>query len=100
MTSSSTCLYFQGSAPQIGGLGTPFGDGLRCAGGTVVRLGFEVNAAGASQHPGPGDLPIALHGQASSGATRFYQAWYRDAASFCTASTFNTTNAVRVTWQP
>ena len=28
-----------------------------------------------------------------------YQVWYRNAASFCTPSTFNLTNGVLVTWQ-
>jgi hypothetical protein len=31
---------------------------------------------------------------------RAYQLWYRDAASFCTASTFNLTNAVEIAWEP
>jgi hypothetical protein len=31
---------------------------------------------------------------------RTYQAWYRNAAAFCTASTFNLTNGVQLTWGP
>ena len=30
----------------------------------------------------------------------FYQSWYRNAAAFCTSSTFNLTNGVTVTWTP
>jgi hypothetical protein len=31
---------------------------------------------------------------------RSYQAWYRNAAAFCTPSTFNLTNGYSVTWAP
>jgi hypothetical protein len=32
--------------------------------------------------------------------TRTYQLIYRDAASFCTPSAFNATNAVSIAWIP
>jgi len=35
-----------------------------------------------------------------AGAIRVYQAWYRNAASFCTVSTFNLTNGLEVVWLP
>jgi hypothetical protein len=93
-------LYFQGTNPQNGGLGSVFGDGLRCAGGSVVRLGTKLNAAGASAYPVGGDPPISVRGMIpGAGATRFYQAWYRNSALFCTPNaTFNLTNGWRVTW--
>jgi hypothetical protein len=31
-------IFFQGDAPIAGGSGLPYGDGLRCAGGSLVRL--------------------------------------------------------------
>jgi hypothetical protein len=37
-------------------------------------------------------------GVPSGGATRHYQAWFRNIGSFCTSATFNLTNAVRVVW--
>ena len=40
---SSSALYFQGTMELAGGLGTAFGDGLRCAGGSVIRLGTKGN---------------------------------------------------------
>jgi hypothetical protein len=98
MTNSSV-LYFQGTS-AIGGGGAVFGDGLRCATGTVVRLGVHTNANGVSRHPGPTDLPLATAGALSGNETRVYQAWYRDAAGYCTSATFNLTNGVQVTWQP
>ena len=40
---NSSALYFQGTTAQSGGLGVVFGDGLRCVGGTVIRLGTKAN---------------------------------------------------------
>jgi hypothetical protein len=36
----------------------------------------------------------------TAGSVRNYQVWYRNAAAFCTPSTFNLTNGLSVTWQP
>jgi hypothetical protein len=91
-------LYFQGTAQINGGLGTPFGDGLRCVGGTVVRLGTKVNVGGASRYPGTGDPSLSMQGQVGSPGSRTYQVWYRNAAAFCTSSTFNLTNGLAVVW--
>lgn len=99
MPSTSPVLYFQGTGIQNGGLGTVFGDGLRCAAGFVIRLDIEPNVAGSSQYPGAGDPSISVKGQViAGGVTRYYQAWYRDAAAFCTPSGFNLTNAIRIAW--
>ena len=38
--------------------------------------------------------------QVQDAAIRYYQVWYRNAAAFCTPSTFNTSNGYAVTWQP
>ena len=95
----SSALYFQGSSVLgTGGIGQSFGDGLRCAGGFVVRLRTTTNAGGGSFHPGPGDPPISVRGAIAAPGTRWYQVWYRNAAGFCTPSTFNLSNAVRVDW--
>ncbi|MCY2959058.1 MAG: hypothetical protein NTY35_02745 [Planctomycetota bacterium] len=94
---NSSCLYFQGTAQ----LNNVFGDGLRCVGGTVIRLGTKTNVVGASQYPVAGDLSVSVRGVVpAAGGTRNYQAWYRNAAAFCTASTFNLTNGVQIPWQP
>lgn len=98
---SGTALYFQGTAQVNGGAGAAFGDGLRCAGGMVLRLGAKQNSiAGSSQYPDAGDAPISLRGQIpSAGGTYFYQCLYRNLSGAC-GSGFNLTNAVRVTWVP
>ncbi len=95
---NSSALYFQGTTQQSAGAGSVFGDGLRCAGGSVTRLGPHLNSAGASQYPSPGEVAISVKGAVLSPGTRTYQVWYRNAAAFCTPSTFNVTNGAEVTW--
>jgi hypothetical protein len=95
---SSSCLYFQGTTQTAGGVGIPFGDGLRCASGSIVRLGIKTNVGGASQYPSAGDVSISVRGGCMPGNVRTYQVWYRNSAPFCTPSTFNLTNGVVVTW--
>ena len=97
---NSSALYFQGTAQQAGGAGGVFGDGLRCAAGSVIRLGTKANAAGVSHYPVAGDPAISVRGLVTSPGTRTYQVWYRNAAAFCVSSTFNLTNGLLVTWTP
>jgi hypothetical protein len=97
---NSSALYFQGTSQAGAGAGTVFGDGLRCADGSVVRLGIKLNAAGASQYPDAGDPTISVSGANAVGDTRTYQVWYRNAAVFCTVDAFNLTNGWQVTWTP
>jgi hypothetical protein len=98
---NSSALYFQGSAQVgAGGVGAAFGDGLRCAGGTVVRLKTVQNASGKSQYPEAGDPSVSVRGMVAAGDLRAYQVWYRNAASFCTTATFNLTNGLSIAWTP
>jgi hypothetical protein len=97
---NSFALYFQGTAQENGGNGTAFGDGVRCVGGTIVRLGTKNNVGGASQYPEPGNLSISVKGGVTAPGMRTYQVWYRNAAVFCTPSTFNLTNGWQVNWIP
>ena len=82
--------------------GAVFGDGLRCAGGSIIRLGTKTQrrrrvAATRSRAirrvSVRGAIPLL-------GGTRTYQVWYRNAAAFCTAATFNLTNGVQAVWLP
>ncbi len=96
---NAPALYFQGTSAQSGGAGMVLGDGVRCAGGTVIRLGTKVNTGGVSQYPSVGDPNVSVRGLIpGGGGARYYQVWYRNAANFCTASTFNLTNGIEVTW--
>jgi hypothetical protein len=93
---NSSALYFQGTAQSA----THFGDGLRCAAGSIIRIGTKTNTAGASSYPGLGEAPVSVRGAVPAGAVRHYQVWYRNAAAFCTPSPFNLTNGISVTWTP
>jgi hypothetical protein len=97
---NSFALYFQGTTQQSGGLGSVFGDGLRCASGSIVRLGATMNAGGISQYPFGAFPAIHVKGNIMLPGTRTYQAWYRNAAPFCTPSTFNVTNGWQLSWTP
>jgi hypothetical protein len=97
---NSSALYFQGTTTTSGGAGVAFGDGLRCAGGSVIRLGTKANSAGASQYPVGADPSVSVRGACAVGDIRTYQVWYRNAAVFCTSATFNLTNGLTITWNP
>ncbi len=96
---NSSALYFQGTTLISSGAGSTFGDGLRCAGGAVIRLGTKTNVGGSSSYPG-GSTPISIKGANTAGNTRTYQCWYRNAAAFCNPETFNLTNGGSVVWTP
>jgi len=96
---NSSALYFQGTTQTNGGAGSVFGDGKRCAAGSIIRLGTKLNSAGQSTYPEILDPVISIRGAITGGPqTRTYQVWYRNAAAFCTADTFNLTNALSVVW--
>jgi len=97
---NSSALYFQGTAQQSAVAGAVFGDGLRCAAGSITRLGTKTNAGGGSVYPAVGDPSVSVRGVVLGAGTREYQVWYRNAAAFCTASTFNLTNGLQVSWAP
>jgi hypothetical protein len=46
---NSAALYFQGTTDLSGGNGIPFGDGLLCIGGTIIRLGVKFSVLGTSR---------------------------------------------------
>jgi|GEM_PF-1405568 len=98
-TPNASVLFFQGTV-QAGsppGNGTLFGDGKRCAGGTVIRLGTKTAALNTTSYPQGADQSVSVRGAVTPGI-RTYQAWYRNAAAFCTASTFNLSNGYQITW--
>jgi hypothetical protein len=103
LPATTSCLFFMGtSVPSSGsGLnGTVFGDGVRCVSGSVIRLGTGTASAGTLSFPPAGSARISTRGGITSASTRVFQAWYRNSASFCTPSTFNLSNALRIHWLP
>jgi hypothetical protein len=98
---ATSVLFFQGTTLIVNGNGSVFGDGVRCCGGTVVRLGLRQSTGGSCNLGAPaGDAPISVSANLAGEGVRYYQAWYRNQAAFCTSATFNLTNALRVTWIP
>lgn len=95
-------LFIQGSMQDGDSLGSILGDGLRCVNGSIVRLGMRTTVGGVAAFGAPlGDPAISERGHVPAlGGTRYYQVFYRNSASFCTASTFNLTNGIAITWRP
>ena len=94
---NNTGLYFQASSRIADGNGLHFGDGLRCAGGALVRLQIRfANASGVSSTT----IPISVKGGVSAGDTLRYQCWYRTTTASPCSSEFNLSNGYEVTWIP
>lgn len=89
-------LFFAAENAINGGNGVPFGDGLRCAGVGVVRLGVKTPGASGSLSFGPG---LGANGSWVAGDVRRFQLWYRDTVGPC-AGGFNLTNGVEVSFGP
>ena len=69
-----------------------FGDGLRCIGTPLVRLGATFASAGQSAH-------TFGHGTMAGAGTAYYQLWFRNTpAMFCTPDAFNLSNGRALTW--
>ncbi len=105
-TATATSILLQGSL-ALGG-GAVFGQGVRCVGGTLLRLFVDQAAGGSVIVPDPGDPSVsersaALGDPLAAGATRYYLMYYRDPVVLggCpAASTFNATQTGKVTWWP
>ncbi|MFO1010988.1 MAG: hypothetical protein U1F29_13060 [Planctomycetota bacterium] len=98
MPATVACIYLQGDALAD----TVFGDGVRCAGGTLLRLRTKVNVGGASSFPDSVEtVTLSQRGGVTlgSGVTRHYQAYYRNSAAlFCPPETFNVSNGYSIVW--
>ena len=77
----------------------PFGDGQRCVGGSVCRLGIMSSGAGGTFSAGPGLVAASLSTTCPifAGSTYHYQGWYRNPGGPC-ATGHNLSNAVSVTF--
>jgi uncharacterized membrane protein len=98
---NTNCVFVQGTSQTV----VPVFDGIRCAGGFLIRLGVESgDLAGTACYPKPGssDQPVSVRGMLpGSGGTFVYQVWYRDPdPSFCSVDTSNWTSAYSLVWAP
>jgi Tol biopolymer transport system component len=97
-------IFLQGTnsiAPLV------FGDGLRCTGGTLLRLYVHDASGGAVSAPQPGDASISARSAAlgnviGAGTTRYYQTYYRDPLlGFCASppgNTWNVSSGLSIAW--
>jgi hypothetical protein len=90
-------LFFQGDNAVNGGDGNTFGDGLRCAGGTVRRLEITFANTG-NGFTASTTISIATDGAVNIGDTKRYQYWYRDTGSSPCSTLFNLSNGYEITW--
>lgn len=93
LISGQTALLFVGLEALANGHGVPFGDGLRCVGTQVTRLGLKLPDSLGRALWGPGLQP---NGHWFPGDTRWFQSWYRDPIAGPCGSGFNLTNGVEV----
>ncbi len=91
----SLAVFFQGNAlVQL-----TYGDGKRCFGGTLVRIGNKSVSGGTSSYPQAGDMAISVKGGLPPiGGVRYYQVLYRSNGGPC-GTGLNITNGDSVVWQ-
>jgi Tol biopolymer transport system component len=86
-----------------------FGDGLRCAGGSLKRLYSHNASAGIVSAPQGADASVSARSSALGdaiqvGSTRHYQTYYRDPnLTFCPSplgDAWNVSNSVSAVWSP
>lgn len=105
-TMSATSIVLQGNALVASGV--TFGQGVRCAGGSLKRLYVKSASSGSITAPQPGDPSVSTRSAAlgdpiSPGSLRWYAVYYRDpiVPGGCpAASTFNITQTAQITWVP
>jgi len=92
-------LYFQADNDLSPGI--IWGDGLRCAGGALKRLGVRFSDAAGSSNTSGLPLPISVKaGNITAGQTKYYQCWYRNPDNAMCGAKFNASNGYAVTWGP
>ncbi|MBI5363072.1 MAG: VCBS repeat-containing protein [Planctomycetes bacterium] len=98
MPATVACIFLQGDAITD----SVFGDGVNCAGGTLVRLRTKTANAGAASFPDSADtVSLSVRGGVTPGSSslRYYGVYYRNAAtSFCPPATHNISNGWKILW--
>lgn len=97
MAADQPTMLFRARDALNAGDGYSFGDGLRCAGVEVKRLGvrYADPAGGAGWGPG-----LATLGEWNAGDTFHFQVLYRDLVASPCGALFNTTHALEVIFAP
>ena len=95
MVPSQPGLFFQGNNAINGGAGVHFGDGLRCAGGGVIRLQVVFAAGDGTGHT---TIEVSAAGSCAAGDVKRYQLWGRDPSGSICGALFNLSNGLEITW--
>ena len=95
---NQSALLFAGVNAVNSGNGSPFGDGLRCVGGSVIRLGTKTPNAQGESSWGPA---LDDNGAFQPGTLWRFQVWYRDptAGSPC-GFRYNLSNGYELLFTP
>jgi hypothetical protein len=94
MPAGVPAVFFGGTFP-VGPV--PFGDGLRCAGGNIVRFSTPAPTSALGElTAGPG---LAAGYGITAVDTWIFQCWFRDSAGPC-GNGFNTSNSLMVNFAP
>ncbi len=95
-------LYFQANNDLSPGI--VWGDGMRCAGGALKRLGVRFSDAGGYSDTAAWTTPISVRaGNISPGDTKYYQCWYRTTDNPPCGpgvNDFNASNGYAIQWGP
>jgi len=103
-----TALSILAQGNQLSGTGIVFGQGRRCAAGSLKRLYTHSAVGGSITAPSGADPSIHLRSAALgdpliAGSVRYYYVYYRDQTVLggCSAaSTFNTSDTCQILWRP
>jgi hypothetical protein len=100
---SGFAVFVQGADAVSSGI--PLGDGLRCIGGQLRRLGARAAQPDGSLvfgHDVAGDPLVSIAGGIPpGGGVLRYQVYYRDSnPNFCTPERLNLSNGIRIPWYP
>ena len=99
---SALSIVLQGNALVANG--APFGEGVRCAGGSLKRLRVENAVGGGIVYPDGAEPAVSAQSAAlgdaiGAGTMRWYQVYYRDPGLPCPVDlNFNATQAVAILW--
>jgi hypothetical protein len=93
---SGTVLFFQGTTQ----VNVPFNDGLRCVGGSQVRLSPKSYMGTSSTYPQAGDQSVSVRGGIPvTGGAYNYQVWFRSFPSVCGTHS-GLSSGLSVVWTP
>jgi hypothetical protein len=87
------CLLFSGDLS----VNLLFGDGIRCVGGAIKRLGVRISSGSGTASWAPS---LQADGGWGSGDTRYFQVWFRDPTGAPCGSGFNVSSALQVDFIP